>query len=83
MTGSFHISLFEGTLHVYKIHVCFHSRPQSPSFLGNVVGFQIKPSGSGDENGVIQNRKHSACATRSSLPTDRSHTETCGRFAFT
>ena len=41
-----------------------HSRPQSPSFLGHVVGLQIKPSGSGDENGVIQNRKHSACATR-------------------
>ena len=36
-----------------------HSRPQSPSFLGHVVGkrgaatgrLQIKPSGSGDENG--------------------------------
>ena len=39
-----------------------HSRPQSPSFLGQVVGneglavrlatgrLQIKPSGSGDEN---------------------------------
>ena len=31
-----------------------HSRPQSPSFLGHVVGkrgrLQIKPSGSGDEN---------------------------------
>ena len=38
-----------------------HSRPQSPPFLGHVVGkrgaatgatgrFQIKPSGSGDEN---------------------------------
>ena len=23
MTGSFHISLFEGTLHVYKIHIRF------------------------------------------------------------
>ena len=39
-----------------------HSRPQSPSFLGHVVGkrgalatgrLQIKPSGSGDENGRI------------------------------
>ena len=30
----------------------FHSRPQSPSFLGHVVG-KIKPSGSGDENGQI------------------------------
>ena len=31
-----------------------HSRPQSPSFLGHVVlrgSLQIKPSGSGDENG--------------------------------
>ena len=26
---------------------------------------------------MIQNRKHNACATRSSLPADRSHTETC------
>ena len=48
MTESFHISLFEGTLHV-----------------------------------VIQNHKHYACATRSSLPADRFHTETCGPFAFT
>ena len=40
MTGSFHFSLFEGTLHIDKIH-------------------------------VIQNRKHYACATRSSLPADR------------
>ena len=44
MTGSFHISLFEGTL---------------------------------------QNRKHYACATRSSLPAERFHTEMGGRFAFT
>ena len=30
------------------------SRPQSPSFLVHVVGkLQIKPSGSGDENGPI------------------------------
>ena len=29
-----------------------HSRPQSPSFLGHVVGIQIRPSGSGDENGL-------------------------------
>ena len=42
MTGSFHISLFEGTLHV-----------------------------------EIQNHKHYACATRSSLPADRFHTEMC------
>ena len=54
MTGSFHISLFEGTLHVDKIHAC----PR-----------------------VIQNRKHYACTSRSSLPADRFHTETC--FAFT
>ena len=33
--------------------------------------------------GAIQNRKHYACATRSSPPTDRFHTETGGRFAFT
>ena len=52
MTGSSHISLFEGTLHVDKIH-------------------------------EIQNCKHYACATRSSLPTDRCHIETGGRFAFT
>ena len=26
---------------------------------------------------VIQNRKHTACATCSSLPADRFHTETC------
>ena len=31
----------------------------------------------------IQNRKHYECATRSSLPADRFHTETCGCFAFT
>ena len=30
-----------------------------------------------------QNRKHYACATRSSLPTDRFHTDTSGRFSFT
>ena len=33
-----------------------HSRPQSPSFLGHVVRngrLQIKPSGSGDENGLL------------------------------
>ena len=33
---------------------CWHFRPQSPSFLGHVVtkgSLQIKPSGSGDENG--------------------------------
>ena len=31
-----------------------HSRPQSPSFLGHVVGrLQIKPSGSGDENDLL------------------------------
>ena len=32
---------------------------------------------------VIQNRKHYACASRSSLPADQFHTEKCGRFAFT
>ena len=34
-----------------------HSRPQSPSFLGHVVGkrLQIKSSGSGDENGLRPN----------------------------
>ena len=35
---------------------CIHSRPQNPSLLGHVVGkrsrLQIKPSGSGDENGL-------------------------------
>ena len=31
----------------------------------------------------IQNHKHYACATRFCLPADRSHTETCGHFAFT
>ena len=31
----------------------------------------------------VQNRKHYACATRSSLPTDRFHTEASVRFAFT
>ena len=31
----------------------------------------------------IQNRKHYACPTHSSLPADQFHTETCGRFAFT
>ena len=53
MTGSFHISRFEGTLHVDK------------------------------NTRVIQNRKHYACATRSSLLADRFHTETSGSFAFT
>ena len=32
---------------------------------------------------VVQNRKHYACSTRSSLPADRFHTETGGRFMFT
>ena len=45
-----------------------HSRPQSPSFLGHVVGkrgalatgrLQIKPSGSGDENGRIMSENQS------------------------
>ena len=53
MTGSFHISLFEGTLHVDKLHARFK----------------------------IANNY--ACATRSSLPADRFHTETRGRFTFT
>ena len=37
-----------------------HSRPQSPSFLGHVVGkrLQIKPSGSGDENGMEASEEH-------------------------
>ena len=50
MTESFHISLFEGTLHVDK------------------------------NTRVIQNRKHYARASRSSLPADQIHTEKCGRF---
>ena len=54
MTGSFYISLFEGTLHVDKINTR-----------------------------KIQNRKHYACNTHSSLPADRFHTETCGRLGFT
>ena len=32
---------------------------------------------------VVQNRKHYACATRSSLLADRFHTATGGRFEFT
>ena len=32
---------------------------------------------------MIQNREHYACATCSSLPADRFHTETGGRFVFT
>ena len=36
-----------------------------------------------DKIHMIQNRKHYACATRSSLPADRFHTDTSGRFAFT
>ena len=36
-----------------------------------------------DKTRVIQNRKHYACATRSSLPADRFHTEMGGRFVFT
>ena len=32
---------------------------------------------------MIQNREHYACAIRSSLPADRFHTETGGRFVFT
>ena len=31
----------------------------------------------------FQTRKHYACATHSSLPADRFHTEIGGRFAFT
>ena len=53
MTGSFHTSLFECTLHVDK------------------------------NTRVIQNRKHYACTPLSSLPADRFHIETGGRFAFT
>ena len=30
---------------------------------------------------LVQNRKHYACATHSSLPADRFHTEMGGRFA--
>ena len=41
-----------------------HSRPQSPSFLGHVLGkrgrLQIKPSGSGDENEASLNKDNSA-----------------------
>ena len=51
--GHFISRLFEGTLHVDKMHC------------------------------AIQNRKRYACATRSSLPVDRFHTETGGRFVFT
>ena len=32
---------------------------------------------------MAQNRENYACATRSSLPADRFHTETGGRFVFT
>ena len=32
---------------------------------------------------VVENRKHYACSTRSSLPADRFHTETGGCFVFT
>ena len=32
---------------------------------------------------LVQNRKRYPCATRSSLPADRFHTEMGGRFAFT
>ena len=53
MTGSFYISLFEGTLHVDKY------------------------------THVIQNHKHYACATRSSLPADQFHTEMGSHFTFT
>ena len=53
MTGSFHISLFKGILHVDK------------------------------NTRASQNSKHYACATRSSLPADRFHSEMGGRFAFT
>ena len=46
-----------------------HSRPQSPSFLGHVVGkrgrLQIKPSGSGDENGRGVNICHRCAASYS------------------
>ena len=52
-----------------KVLAISHSRPQSPSFLGHVVGkrgrLQIKPSGSGDENGhtpEFHRRKMSAHA---------------------
>ena len=53
MTGSFHISLFEGTLHVDKIHVWFKITTTNAS------------------------------TTRSSLPADRFHSKTVGRFEFT
>ena len=50
-----------------------HSRPQSPSFLGHVVGIkplvvltggrlQIKPSGSGDEND-LNGKRDRKCST--------------------
>ena len=46
-----------------------HSRPQSPSFLGHVVGkrrrLQIKLSGSGDENGRGLNICHRCAASYS------------------
>ena len=37
----------------------------------------------GTNTRLVQNGKHYACATRSSLPADRFHTEMGGRFAFT
>ena len=53
-------------LHVAS--VC-HSRPQSPPFLGHVVGkrgvtgrLQIKPSGSGDENVRLHTLSSCCCA---------------------
>ena len=36
----------------------------------------------GTNTRLVQNRKHYACVTRSSLPADRFHTEMGGRFAF-
>ena len=53
MTGLFHISLFEGTLHVDKMHVRFK--------IANITHALPVPS----------------------LPADRFHTETGGRFVFT
>ena len=59
-TAQYLFTMQQSSISKYWIQEIFfqwslHSRPQSPSFLGHVVGkrLQIKPSGSGDENVIF------------------------------
>ena len=52
-------------------------------WLSHFISRYLKVHFSWQNTLLIQTRKHYACATHSSLPADRFHTETGDRFAFT